>query len=52
LEDGGINERVEEADDCVVHVPKGADADLADEKDDDGMRRAASQMGTISWRMG
>jgi hypothetical protein len=36
LEDGGADERVEKADDAVVDVPEGADADLHEQDDDDG----------------
>lgn len=36
LEDGGADEGVEQADDGVVDIPEGADADLHEEYDDDG----------------
>ena len=36
LEDGGGDEGVEQAEDGVVDVPEGADADLHEEDDDDG----------------
>lgn len=45
LEDCGGDEGVEEADDGIVHVPEGADSDLADQDDCDGHEGAEESGG-------
>lgn len=36
LKDGGRDERIEQTDGGIIHIPKASDADLADEEDGDG----------------